>query len=514
LADPVRRNGPCPCGSGKRYRECHGRLAAATPDDPDATAQRALLAHSQGRVDEAERGYREVLARVPGHALATHYLGLAAWQRGDHAEAERLMRAALERDATVPDFHNNLGLLLRDTGRVTEAIAAFRRTLEVDPRWLDAYANLGLALEAAGRFDEAIGAYRTALAARPRHAVARQNLARTLIASGAYAEGWDEYRWRLAAQGLSATGPDASAAPLPASLDGRRFVLHAEQGLGDEIFFLRFAPELARRGARLAYRGDGRLGAMLERTGCFALGTAAGEIPAPGLEPLMIGDLPWLTRAHDGARFPDALALTPLPAHTAAARAELERAGPPPWVALTWRGGVASAGPARTQVKEIAPERLGAALAGTRATWIGIQRRPRAGEHAKLAHGLGAAVHDASAANDDLERMLAILALCDAYVTVSNANVHLRAGVACPGSLQAGACPGSLQAGACPGSLRAGAGPMHVLVPHPPEWRWGLASGASAWFRRATVHRQTAAGDWDAALASLAAALAATLHRG
>jgi tetratricopeptide (TPR) repeat protein len=494
LADPVRRNDPCPCGSGKRYKECHGKLAAAGADDPDSLAQQALRAHSQGRIDEAERGYRAVLERAPGHALATHYLGLAAWQRGDRGAAEPLMRAALERDASVPDFHNNLGLLLRDTGRVGDAIAAFRRALDVDPRWLDAYSNLGLALEAAGRFDEAIGAYRAAIAARPQLAAARQNLARTLVAGGAWAEGWGEYRWRLVAQGLAADAPDPSATPLPASLAGRRFVLHAEQGLGDEVFFLRFAPELVRRGAQLAYRGDARLAGMLARTGLFALGVADKGTPAPASAPgqadpeaVMIGDLPWLTQAHDAARFPDALALRPLPERVDAVRAELERAGPRPWVALTWRGGVASAGPARTQVKEIVPERLGAALAGMPATWIGVQRVPHEGDYARLAAGLGAAAHDASSANDDLERMLALLSLCDAYVTVSNANVHLRAGVG---------------------------GPMHVLVPHPPEWRWGLAGERSPWFRTATVHRQEVNGDWDAALTGLAAALAATLHRG
>ena len=497
MADPIRRNDPCPCGSGRRYKECHGKLGGAAPDDPDAMAQRALAAHSQGRVDEAERAYRTVLERAPGHAVATHYLGLAAWQRGDPAEGERLMRAALERDASVPDFHNNLGLLLRDTGRAEAAVAAFRRAIEADPRWGDAHSNLGLALEAAGRFDEAIAAYRAALAAQPGHAAARQNLARTLIAGGAWAEGWAEYRWRLVAQGLAQRAPDAAATPLPAALDGRQFVLMAEQGIGDEIFFLRFAPELVRRGARLAYRGDARLAAMLERTGQFALGVAAAGAPAPpassergqaGPEPIFIGDLPWLTGANEAGGFPPPLKLEPLPEQLRAARALLEAAGPAPWVALTWRGGVAGAGPARTQLKEIPIEHLGATLAPARATWIGIQRLPRPGECERLSQAIGAPVFDASAANDNLERMLALLSLCDAYVTVSNANVHLRESV-------------------------AGGGPMHVLIPHPPEWRWGLAGERSPWFAQATVHRQAATGEWDAALAGLARALAATLHR-
>jgi len=482
---PIRRNDPCPCGSGRRYKDCHGKLAAAPPA-PDAMIRTALMAHQQGRVDEAERIYREVLALQPGHAIATHYLGLAAWQKGDVRAAEAGMRAALAADASIPDFHNNLGLLLRDTARVDEAIACFRRTLEVDPRWFEAHNNLGLALEAAGRFDTAVDAYRAGIAAQPAFAPARQNLGRALLALGRYAEGWDQYRWRLLAQGLSRTPPDPAASRLPASLAGRSLALVAEQGLGDVLFFLRFARELAARGARLAFRGDARLHGMLARTGHFALGLEAEGAPAPGLEPVPIGDLPWLLAAHDPARFPQPLALCPREDRLAEARASLEALGPRPWTAVTWRGGVASAGPSRTQVKEVPLERLGEALRGLPGTWIGVQRLPREGEYGRIAEALGAPVHDMSAANDALEDMLALLACCDGYATVSNANVHLRAGVG---------------------------GPIDLLVPQPPEWRWGVAGGRSPWFPDAAVHRQRIDGDWSEALASLRARLAATLHR-
>ena len=482
--EPIRRNAPCPCGSGRRYKDCHGRLAGS---GPDAIVRDALTAHREGRIEEAERAYREILDREPGHAIATHYLGLAAWQRGDLAEGERLMRAALERDATIADFHNNLGLLLRDTGRIDAAIACFRRTLEVDPRWFEAHNNIGLALEAAGRFDDAIAEYRAAIAAEPRFAAARQNLARALLATGRYAEGWSEYRWRLVAQGLTATAPDPGAARLPESLAGRRFALRTEQGLGDVLFFLRFAPELARRGAALAFRGDARLHGMLARTGHFALGVAAADAPADGLESVMIGDLPWLLEADDAARFPPPLALSPLADRAAEARRALAASGPRPWIALTWRGGLASAGPSRTQVKEVPVERLGGALRGLAATWIGVQRLPREDESRRITEAIGAPVHDFSAASDDLERMLALLACCDGYVTVSNANVHLRAGVG---------------------------GAVDLLVPQPPEWRWGAAGARSPWFPEAAVRRQSVDGDWQPALAALRAALAGrALHR-
>ncbi len=466
---PTRRNDPCPCGSGRRYKECHGSLAPQA-GGIEALLQRSLALHQQGRIDEAANGYAQALEREPGNAIATHYLGMVAWHRGDLEGAERMMRASIAADGTIPDFHNNLGLLLRDTRRTGAAIACFARALEVDASWFEAHNNLGLALEAAGRSDDAIGAYRAAIAAQPAFAAAHQNLGRALLARGEFAPGWEHYRWRLLAQGLASTPPDPAAAVLPASLAGRRFVLRAEQGVGDVLFFLRFAPELVERGAQLAFRGDARLHAMLDRTGLFASGFAAENAPGEALEPVWIGDLPWLLEARDPRRFAPALPLAPLPERVDRWRRALEALGPRPWVALTWRAGVASAGPSRTQCKAIEPAQLGRALRGTHGTWLGIQRHPEPGEMARVAAALGARVHDLSHANDDLEDMLALLSIVDEYVGVSNANTHLRAGLG---------------------------GSMRVLVPHPPEWRWGIEADRSPWFRSMRIQRQSSGGDWS-----------------
>ena len=463
-----RRNDPCPCASGLRFKECHGKLDAPGPPTLPRV-QRALQLHQQGRVEEAERLYREILGEDPANAIATHYLGMAAWHRGDRVEAERLMRAALASDSSIPDFHNNLGLLLRDTRRLEEAIACYRKALEVEPRWLEAFSNLGLALEAAGRADEAVAAYREALAREPRFATAHQNLALALFARGDFRDGLPHYRWRLVAQGLSTVTPDPDATPWPARLDGRRLALRTEQGLGDALFFLRFAPEAARRGAALAFRGDPRLHAMLERTGLFTLGLADTLAPIEGLESVFIGDLAWLLGLDQASRFPAPLALQPDAARAREWREKLAALGPAPRIALTWRAGTASTGPIRNLLKEMPPAALGQRLRRTHATWISVQRGPAEGEREALEQALGAPVHDASYANNDLEEILALISLVDDYVGVSNTNTHLRAGTG---------------------------GPMQVLVPHPPEWRWGLAGDRSPWFPAATIQRQSPSGRW------------------
>jgi Flp pilus assembly protein TadD len=474
LQTPTRRNDPCPCGSGLRFKECHGRLEGSSEPGVDTLVGRALQLHREGRLDEAARAYSAILERAPGHPVATHYLGMVAWVKGDRIEAERLLRASIEADARVPDFHSNLAMLLRDTGRHDEAIAGYRRALSVDPGWFEAHNNLALALEDLRRFDEAEAEYRKALEREPRYAAAQQNLARLLLAKGRFAEAWDRYRWRLLAQGDSQALPAADAPRLPAALGGRRFVLVAEQGLGDVLFFLRFAPELASRGAQLAFRGDARLHAMLERTGHFALGCAGANAPAAGLEAVAIGDLPWLLGANDAASLPPPLALRARDDRLEAMRARLPTRAHP-LLAITWRSGVTTAGPSRTQLKEVPIAALGQALRGLPATWMSVQRLPRPGEREALEQALDAPVADFSAVNDDLEDALAILSLIDGYVGTSNANMHLAAGLGLA---------------------------SHVLVPDPPEWRW-LAEGArSPWFPRARVYRPRA-GAWSEAFAEL-----------
>src|SRR5687767_13513517 len=386
---------------------------------------------------------------------------MIAWARGDRVEAERLLREALARDPATPYFHNNLGRLLHDTRRLDEAIAAYRAAIAIEPRWMDAYANLGLALEAAGRNDEAIAVYGEALARDALFAASHRNLALALLATGRVREALPHYRWRLRAQEPTIAAPDPSATRWPESLKGRRVALRAEGSLGETLFFLRFGPEAVRRGAQLAFRGDVRMHPMLARTGLFALGLEGEAAAAGGMEEAHVGDLPWLLGIDEPARFPRALPLLPDSARVRDWRVKLAALGTAPYIALTWRAGTASAsGPIRTPMKEIAPATLGQRLRGTRATWISVQRLPGVGERESLTAALGATVHDAAFANGDLEEMLALISVVDDYIGVSNTNTHLRAGTG---------------------------GPMKVLVPHPPEWRWGLKGERSPWFPTATI---------------------------
>jgi glycosyltransferase involved in cell wall biosynthesis len=109
------RNAPCPCGSGKRYKHCHG--VAAGGGDPPALLAQALAEQRAGRLEAAESLYRRALEETPDHADALHMLAVVRLTRGAAREALPLMVRAL--DATgwrVDAMRSNLGLVLAALG--------------------------------------------------------------------------------------------------------------------------------------------------------------------------------------------------------------------------------------------------------------------------------------------------------------------------------------------------------------------------------------------------------------
>ena len=247
--------------------------------------------------------------------------------------------------------------------------------------------------------------------------------------------------------------------------------------MGDELFFLRFAAELKSRRAAITYLAHSKLASLLRRVPALdRVITDKDPLPTGELS-VLVGDLP---RALGAWNFLPPLALAPLPerleCHETAAG---QRSGPPPYLGLTWRAGIApqeQRGPDWVLHKAVPLEALCGALRDVEGTLIGLQRNPESGELERVTLLAGRPLHDLTALNEDLEGMLALQALLDEYIGVSNTNMHLRAGVG-----------------------RA----ARVLVQSPPEWRWMAAGDESPWFPGFRIYRQGPDGDWSGALARL-----------
>lgn len=191
LPQPPSRNAPCPCGSGQRYKECHGRLQAtdagellsAPSGDADTATllQRALSHQTAGRSRDAEALYREALARAPTSFDALHMLGVLRYQAGAHDEAIALFRRAIDIDPRHAPTHSNLSLSLIAKRAYAEALASVDRAIELQPGFAQAVNNRGMLLQSLGRHSEALQCFDEALTLAPDHPGVLSNRGNALL---------------------------------------------------------------------------------------------------------------------------------------------------------------------------------------------------------------------------------------------------------------------------------------------------------------------------------------------
>lgn len=454
------------------------RALALDPDNAHALANQGQAFLLEDQAAAALEPLRRAAAADPSNVVTLNSLGVALNETGATEESLAVLRRALERAAHSPMIHVSLGNALKRAGQYDAALASFERALALKPGVAEVHSHIGTCYEAQMRYGAAIVAYDEALRLKPDYRRARHNRSMALLTSAAFEDGWRDYAARDFRADLA---PHVSNEPLsPSDIEGRSFLLLGEQGLGDEIFFLRFhAPLRARGAARIAAEVSGKIHGLMSRVAGFeAVTTNRGQRPVVD-RTVVAGDLPRLLGMRSAAEIPPTLRVAPLPERAVEMVERLAALGPPPYIGVTWRAGTADRLGALFKLAPL--EDIGRALAGLPGTLLALQRLPEPGEIDGLAAAAGKPVHDLTALNDDLEGMLALLAALDDYVCVSNTNVHLRAmvGRSC-----------------------------RVLIPAPPDFRWmapsvDFAADESPWFPGMPLYRQSADRDWSAPLATL-----------
>ena len=127
----------------------------------------ALRQHQAGNLQQAEQGYREVLAAEPGHTDSLHLLGVIALQNGRHDLALDLIGQALAVAPQHAVYHLNLGNALLPLGRAEEAAACYRQAITLDPASVGAHIALGRTQRRLGRPEQAADCFRDALRLAP-----------------------------------------------------------------------------------------------------------------------------------------------------------------------------------------------------------------------------------------------------------------------------------------------------------------------------------------------------------
>jgi predicted O-linked N-acetylglucosamine transferase (SPINDLY family) len=185
----IARNAPCPCGSGKRFKDCHGttRSAAPAPASADALLAQAQVAFAAGRPNDAAALVRLLLQENPDDAAAWNLLG-ECLKASDPAGASAAWWHALEADPDNAEASFHLGNLNLEGGRHGAALIHYERALRGAPEQASIRNNLGLCYKALGAFDRAEACYRAVLAEEPAQPDALVNLANLLFSGERYAE--------------------------------------------------------------------------------------------------------------------------------------------------------------------------------------------------------------------------------------------------------------------------------------------------------------------------------------
>jgi Flp pilus assembly protein TadD len=461
-------------GAEARYRQ----LLAIQPGHPDALHHLGLIAYATGHLAEAAGHIEESLGRKPANAAAHANLGLVRHDQGDYAGALAACDAALRLQRHYPEAHYNRGNALRELGRLEDAVAAYERALRLRPDFIGPLVNRARTLRDLGRLDAALAGNARALAVAPELPQAHLNQAMLHLLRGDFARGLPEFEWRWRDPQLAAARREFAVPQWRGDEDvaGKTLLIHAEQGLGDTLQFVRYAPLVAGRGARVVLEVQPSLRALVASVPGGVQVLARGEaLPPIDLHcPLLSLPLAF------GTRLDTIPAATPyLCADPARIQAWQQRLGPPAGVriGLVWSGNPDH----NNDRNRSLPLAMLQPLFAAGREFISLQRDIRPADLALLRDAALPVRHLGDELADFMDT--AALASCvDLVIAVDTAGAHLAAAIGRP---------------------------LWVLLPCIPDWRWLLGRDDSPWYPTARLFRQTRPGDWDSVIAAVGVALAA-----
>ncbi len=489
--------------------DCLAQALALRPDALDARSDLATIFNRLGSHDQALAQLDRVLAADPQRPGLHFNRGVALWGLRRHEEALDSFTAALVRDpadvealfnrgSALTSLHRDLeaqecfdrflalrpgdvrallnqGIVVHKLNRPQASLACFEQLLAIDPDNVEAWHGRAGALAALDRIDEARSSFDRALALDPDHAPSLNHRSWNLLSRGELAQGFRDYEHRWRAFPLKHARLN-SPAPLwlgDAPLAGKTILLHHEQGYGDTLQFVRYAPRLAERGAQVILRLPPALHRLLESLGGVARIIAESE-PLPPHDfhcPMMSLPLAFGTTLQTIPA--DIPYLRADPARVAAWSARL---GPK----TRLRIGLAWAGRPYPPINHARDMPLAALrpLLDLDADFISVQKDIAAADLGTLAGLPVVARHGESL--EDFADTAALIANLDLLIAVDTSVVHLA------------------------GALGK---PVWVMNRYAPCWRWLRDRSDSPWYPGARLFKQAAFGDWAGVIGQVRTAL-------
>jgi tetratricopeptide (TPR) repeat protein len=428
----------------------------------------ALLKREQRVSDEAEAHLRRAFALDP-EKIET-LIGWCQFRAAeqDQAGAWEWLRWALAREPHNAEAVNMCGVLLHAEGHFADAIEAFDRAEALGSA--AAVSNRGNSLLDLGRMDEALRAHETGVERDPHGAGAQYNLALMQLRLGDWERGWAGYeaRWRFREvhrTPMVFRQPRWNGEPL----QGRRILLHAEQGLGDAIQFCRYASLVADRGGEVILQVHEPVERLMHslyvvregRAMVAQLGMAPPEfdlecplMSLPAVFGTEVDTVPWLGPYLDAE-----------PELSAEQDAKLRAVdGGLLCVGLAWAGNPRYKADGRRSMKLATLLPL---LRKEDVFWASLQKGEAAEQLKDLADEI--VILDGSSRDKNLAETAALIAALDLVITTDTCIAHLAGAMGKP---------------------------VWILLPHLADWRWMEKVETTPWYPTARLFRQESPGDW------------------
>jgi len=418
--------------------------------------------------------YNRAVGIRPDFAEAHGNRGNALREMGRHGEALDACNRAL---ALKPDYnegYNNRGNALIELNRPADALADYDRALEAAPDNVYAWVNRGNALRYLDRAEEAIESFDRAIALAPDLAEAHWNKGLLCLSVGDFARGWAGYEWRWRREGELQPREFTQPQWRGETLVGKTILLHAEQGFGDSIQFIRYLPMVAEKGGKIILEiPDGLAPLVVNAVNIDGIYRRGDKLPHFDVHcPLM--SLP-LTFSTTIDTIPASVPYLHAPGKRARVwRDRLADMGRPR-IGLVWSGKPTHK---NDHNRSIALPRLKPLLSVAGTQFVSLQREYRASDLTALDQLPIRRLDDLLT---DFADTAAVIGELDLVIAVDTAVAHLAGAMAKP---------------------------IWLLLPHIQDWRWLNGRNDSPWYPTAKLFRQPQIGDWGGAIAAMEKALA------
>jgi tetratricopeptide (TPR) repeat protein len=444
------------------------------PDYAEAHNNLGVVLMQQRNLDEAVASFRQAVRLRPSYAEAHGNLGVVLMQQRNLDEAVATLQRAIDLRVDYAEAHSNLGVVLMQQGKLEEAVTCLQQAVRLKPDYAEAHNNLANALQRQLDLDEALVSYQEALRLKPDYAEAHWNRALAWLLMGDFERGWPEYEWRWKTKENSLR-PFRQPLWDGSTLGGRTILLHVEQGLGDTLQFVRYAPLVKARGGKVIVECQQALLRLL--ASCpgidqlVAQGSALPEFDfhAPLLSLLQIlgtrlatvpADVPYLSAAAG------------LVEHW---RQEL---GSPQAfkIGIAWQGFLGNPRD-RERSAPLVEFALLARVAGVQL--VSLQKGPGSEQLSQAADRLSVIDMGAKTSADFMDTA-AVMKNMELVIAVDTAVAHLAGALGMP---------------------------VWLALPFSPTWRWLLDREDSPWYPTMRLFRQTERGNWRQVFERMAAAL-------